>query len=60
MRWDRVSAFRTALLILAGFAAIAYGAFLIYPPAGWIAAGVGLLLIEALTSPGQEEARRRA
>ena len=58
MRWDRVAAFRTALLILLGFAAIAYGAFLIYAPAGWIAAGAALLLVEALTQPEKAGERR--
>lgn len=49
MRWERLKSVRTAALILAGLGAIATGAFLIYTPAGWIALGVGLILIEALT-----------
>lgn len=37
-----------AYLILCGIAAIAYGVWLIYPPAGFITAGVGLVLLDFL------------
>lgn len=37
-----------AYLILIGIAAVAYGVWLIYPPAGFITAGLGLLLMEQL------------
>ena len=57
MHWKRVVAVRTALLILAGAAAITFGAFLIYRPAGFIVGGVALFVIEALTQP-EDEVRR--
>ena len=57
MHWKRVAAVRTALLILAGAAAITFGAFLIYRPAGFIVGGVALFVIEALTQP-EDEVRR--
>lgn len=58
MRWERITAIRTALLILAGAALITVGAFLIYRPAGFIVAGVALFIIEFLTSPAPEQVRR--
>jgi hypothetical protein len=49
MRWEKLAGVRTTLLILAGFACVVYGVALIFPPAGWIAGGVALLLIEGLS-----------
>ena len=58
MHWDRVAAFRTALLILAGAVLITLGAYLIYRPAGFIVGGLALFVIEALTQPEQPGVRR--
>lgn len=60
MRWDRLAAVRTAVLTLAGLACVVWGVALIFPPAGFIAAGAGLFLIEALTSPEPGREVRRA
>jgi hypothetical protein len=40
------------VLMLAGLASIAMGASLIYPPAGWIAAGTGVLGLGVLKALG--------
>lgn len=58
MKWERITAIRTALLILAGAALITTGAFLIYRPAGFIVGGIALFVIEYLTSPAPEQMRR--
>jgi hypothetical protein len=51
LNWSRLAAIRTVILVLAGFALVALGAWLIFPPAGWIIAGVALVLLAAMTDP---------
>ena len=62
MRWERIgriaAELRTPLLVIGALAAITLGVFLIYPPAGFIMAGVGLFVVEALTGPDPEVRRR--
>ena len=57
MKWDRLSALRTPFLIVLGALAIAGGAFLIYVPAGLIAVGLCLWLIEFLSGDDGKGAR---
>lgn len=58
MRWRVLKGLRTGVLSLAALACIVWGVSLIYVPAGWIAAGAGLFLIEALTQPEENGTRR--
>lgn len=60
LRWRVLRGARTALLTLAGFGLIAWGAAMIYLPAGLIAGGASLLLIEALTGEPEANGARRA
>lgn len=57
MRWEKLAPIRTLILVLLGFLAIAYGAFLIFIPAGLIVLGIGLVLLGYLTD-APAEARR--
>lgn len=63
MHWERVGALmallRTPVLTLAAIAAIVFGVFLIYVPAGWISLGVLLFVLEALTGDGNRQASQR-
>jgi hypothetical protein len=49
MRWDRLAPVRTALLTVLGFGSLCLAAFLLNVVAGFVAVGIALLLIEALT-----------
>jgi len=57
VKWDRLSAIRTWILVLAGLALLTAGAFLWLIPVGYGVAGVSLLLLAYLTDPS-EQARR--
>lgn len=62
LHWERISriaaGLRTPLLVIGALMAITLGVFLIYPPAGFITAGAGLFVVEALTGPDPEVRRR--
>lgn len=51
MRWEKITAIRTIVLVLAGFAALAFAAFLLHDAAGWAVIGAELLLLAYLTDP---------
>lgn len=57
MDWRRFLPVRTAFLALAGLACFVIAAYLIYLPAAWIVAGLGLWLVEWLTRPDSEQRR---
>lgn len=56
LHWSKLGAIRTITLVMLGFAALVYGAFILLPAAGFLVLGVALLLLAYLTDPG--EARR--
>ena len=56
LNWSRLAAIRTIVLVMLGFAALVYGAFVLLPAAGYLVLGVALLLLAYLTDPS--EARR--
>lgn len=49
MRWDKITAARTVVLVLLGFALLAVAAFLFDERAGYAMSGVELLLLAYLT-----------
>lgn len=51
MKWDRLQAWRTGILTVAGFGCLSLAAFLVHVVAGFATLGVLLLLLEALTGP---------
>lgn len=57
MDWRRFLPVRTAFLALAGLACFVIAAYLIYLPAAWVVAGLGLWLVEWLTRPDAEQRR---
>lgn len=58
MRWDKIAEARTFVLALLGFAAIAFGAFLLHDAAGFIVSGVELVLLAYLTdAPVKQDTR---
>lgn len=63
MNWSRagalLTALRTVVLTLGGFGALIAGAFLLHVVAGFLALGLSLLAIEALTGPERGEVARR-
>jgi hypothetical protein len=67
VKWERLSALRTPLLVLAACAAlctgVSIGVFMIYEPAGWIVSGVlvaACLMFLAYAMEGSEDDGRAA
>lgn len=58
LNWSRLAAMRTVVLVLAGFALVAYGAWLLLPAIGFIVAGLGLVLLAAMTDPDLAPVKR--
>jgi len=59
LQWERLRPVRTALLILAGFAALCVAAFLFSAIVGFAAVGISLLVIEWLTQPERVPGRQQ-
>ena len=60
MKWERLAAVRTVVLILVGIGAIIAGVWaLLGWPAGLIAVGVGALFLEFMTGERGEQHERR-
>lgn len=59
IKWERLAAIRTALLMLLGLSAITAGAFLIYTPAGWIILGLALMFLAFVTDSDEQEGQVR-
>jgi hypothetical protein len=53
LNWSRLGAIRTIVLVMLGFVALVYGAFILLPAAGYLVLGVALLLLAYLTDPGE-------
>lgn len=51
MNWSRLGAIRTIVLVMLGFAALVFGAWILLPAAGYLVLGVALLLLAYLTDP---------
>lgn len=58
MRWERLKRLGSPARIMLGGAAIAGGAFMIYVPAGLIAVGALLWLIDFLSGDDEKGAQR--
>jgi hypothetical protein len=51
LNWSRLAAIRTIVLVMLGFAALVFGAWILLPAAGYLVLGVALLLLAYLTDP---------
>ena len=58
MRWDKIAAARTIVLVLLGFALLAVAAFLFDERLGYAVSGVELLLLAYLTDTSQPAVTR--
>ncbi len=55
VRWDRIAAMRTVLLVVLGLAAVVTGVWMFCVPAGVITLGVALLVLAYLTDDSNDK-----